>query len=308
MAAICYAIFISQRHQVAQIRGAPVYVITGVAFVPLNSQSTARQAIIQAADDLLKTSGSQRNQSPNSSDTPDNDEDLPKDSVLQNDPVPSPESPVDLESMKSATNSDTSTSIAKDVIGRKGEYGRLANKWLSGRGWSTEKPRSLGMSNVVNDSILAQDASATDTNSGSLTDELVTEEKDKTLPESISSQNGILSNLDKPSSLEEVMSSSQKVPILRDHQASSNQDAARKLLPKMLRITKVLLCSGSFFFSYDYDISKRLGAWENIKSEIPFHKSVDPLVCVFLLFLPRSFSYNVFSLIGGLVFLEPLFS
>lgn len=307
MAAICYAIFISQRRQVAQIRGAPIYVITGVAFVPLNSQSTARQTIIQAADDLLKNSGSQRNQSPSSSETSDNDQDLPKDGVLQNDPVPSPESPVDLESMTSATKSDTSTSIAKDVISRKGEYGRLANKWLSGRGWSTEKLRSLGMSNVVNDSIQAQDASATDTNSRSLTDESVTEEKEKTLPESISSQNGILSKLDKTSS-GEVMSSSQKVPILRDHQASSNQDAARKLLPKMLRITKVLLCSGSFFFSYDFDISKRLGTWENIKSEIPFHKSVDPLVCVFLLFLPSSFSYNVFSLIADLVFLEPLFS
>lgn len=50
------------------------------------------------------------------------------------------------------------------------------------------------------------------------------------------------------------------------------------LLPKLLRTTKVLLASRSFFFSYDYDITRRLGSQGAYNRDIPLHRIVDPLV------------------------------
>lgn len=53
-------------------------------------------------------------------------------------------------------------------------------------------------------------------------------------------------------------------------------DAANTLLPKLLRTTRMLLTSRSFFFSYEFDITRRLGEG-NTSSEVPLHKSVDEL-------------------------------
>lgn len=57
------------------------------------------------------------------------------------------------------------------------------------------------------------------------------------------------------------------------------------LLPKFLRTTRMLLDSRSFFFSYDLDITRRLGNQNTKSSELPLHKSVDPLVSRGLLIL-----------------------
>lgn len=54
------------------------------------------------------------------------------------------------------------------------------------------------------------------------------------------------------------------------------------LLPKFLKTTRILLASKSFFFSYEYDITRRLGCQgsQTAKgSELPLHRAVDPLVC-----------------------------
>lgn len=59
---------------------------------------------------------------------------------------------------------------------------------------------------------------------------------------------------------------------------SSSANATNTLLPKFLRTTQMLLGSRSFFFSYELDITRRLGKIENKGSEIPLHRSVDPLV------------------------------
>ena len=50
------------------------------------------------------------------------------------------------------------------------------------------------------------------------------------------------------------------------------------LLPKLLRTTRMLLSSRSFFYSYDLDITRRLGGEIMRNPEIPLSKSVDPLV------------------------------
>lgn len=59
---------------------------------------------------------------------------------------------------------------------------------------------------------------------------------------------------------------------------SQEANTANALVPKLLRTTRMLLSSRSFFYSYDLDITRRLGG-EIIKNpEIPLSKSVDPLV------------------------------
>ena len=50
------------------------------------------------------------------------------------------------------------------------------------------------------------------------------------------------------------------------------------LLPKLLRTTRMLLSSRSFFYSYDLDITRRLGGEIMRNPEMPLSKSVDPLV------------------------------
>jgi len=54
----------------------------------------------------------------------------------------------------------------------------------------------------------------------------------------------------------------------------STTDVANALLPKLLRTTRMLLISRSFFFSYHLDITRRLGQGIT-SSELPLHKLVD---------------------------------
>ena len=55
-------------------------------------------------------------------------------------------------------------------------------------------------------------------------------------------------------------------------------NTANALVPKLLRTTRMLLSSRSFFYSYDLDITRRLGGEIVRNPEIPLSKSVDPLV------------------------------
>ncbi len=59
---------------------------------------------------------------------------------------------------------------------------------------------------------------------------------------------------------------------------NTSTSVANTLLPKLLRTTRLLLGSRSFFFSYDLDITRRLGNQGSRTSELPLYKSVDPLV------------------------------
>lgn len=57
-------------------------------------------------------------------------------------------------------------------------------------------------------------------------------------------------------------------------------DVAHNLTPKLLNTTRLLLGSRSFFFSYDWDITR---TWSTRRhsadTSLPLHKLVDPLVC-----------------------------
>lgn len=276
---------ISQRNQVAQIRGVPIYVITNVALIPLTSQSDAKNAIIQCIGGLTKEASSQRSRFTGSSDSSEDDEDYHEDIVLQDDSIPCPGSSSKSTSMTPAISSDRPTSIARDVLSQKGEYGRFADKWFSRKGWRTERMKVFGMSTSEDKCGQAQDLPAIDTLESchrSLSiDKSVPADEDSFPKYNNSTQTEIPPNLIESSFIQSTVSSNSKEIRSSANELSSNQDAAHKFLPKLLRTTRILLCSRSFFFSYDYDITKRLGFSENTKSDIPFQKSVDPLVCHF---------------------------
>lgn len=207
------------------------------------------------------------NQSLDDSDTSDIDADH-EDSMLQDELISSPDSPRDSASIKSAVSSKASTSVAKDVMSRKGEYGRFTDKWFSNRGWSIERMKNLGTNASEKDNQANTTKSCKE----------IAEREDEAITRSNSASYKLALNLDKIPFLKNVSDSRQQDTQPGGEEHSSKQGAASKLLPKLLRTIKLLLCSHSFFFSYGYDISRRHGSLENAKLNVPSHESVDPIV------------------------------
>ena len=238
-----FLIAITNRKQVAQIKGRSVYVVTGVVLIPLSSFAEAKQAAEQvgsalgskavASDDppIYSDSSDEEGGSREVSPTGEIDDDQNVHGPLQE----------TKDSLRDTLKEDSS--IVQDVIGKKGQYGRFAERWFSRRGWSVDRKRLLGMS--------------TGSNSGDL---------HRTL------------NSGGNPDVSEVATESQKERQRRTD-TGDQPNVALTLLPKLLRTTKMLLNSESFYFSYDMDITRRLGTQEtSLRSEIPLHKVVDPLV------------------------------
>ena len=209
-----YLITITSRKQVAQIRGKGVYVVSGVAIIPITSRSEAESAIaLTKKSPKAKSDGTNLAEEDNS-DTTVEDLESGNFSADEDDVLPDhPEEP---------SLGDSDSSVAKDVIGRKGKYGRVAERWFSRKGWAADKRR-------VSVSISENKASA--------------------------------------KGLVEV----KNVP------RSKTDSIALSLLPKLLRTTKILLSSRSFYFAYDLDLTRRLGQDQSMDSDLPLHKKVDEM-------------------------------
>ncbi len=255
VAPVSYLIGILRREEVAQVRGCPIYVVTDVALIPLSSQSEAKKAIDQAKESLKK-SGQHGSPSPDS-DTSDDDETHVGASQHERDDKASPvgsdsSAKEDPSTPQTVGPARSTSSVVEDVIGKKGQYGRFAERWFSRKGWTTEKRRAQGMS-VDGDERPGTSSGLSDPQSKA--------------PSPATTLDGAKSN----------------------HAGESNMpgnppaNVTNTLLPKLLRTTRMLLGSGSFFFSYELDITRRLGTNDTKGSEIPFHKSVDPLVSHWLI-------------------------
>lgn len=145
VAPVAYLITILRREQVAQIRGVPIYVITDVALIPLSSQTEAKKAIDHAKDSLRKGSGGPAIVAEDT-DTSD-DEEVHAELIAEEDDQSSPTSSGSKRGFPATRpdRSERSTSnVAQDVLARKGQYGRFAERWFSKKGWSTEKRRAQG--------------------------------------------------------------------------------------------------------------------------------------------------------------------
>jgi hypothetical protein len=234
-----FLISITKRQQVAQVQGKPIYVVSQVALTPLASKAEADLSIAHTQESLLKEADGH---GMDESDTDGDEGDL---SAAVSDDVDDEDLPqATLDQISSLGDHKRKSSIAEDVMTRKGGYGRFAQKWFSRKGWTVDQRRNLGM---------------TGSNS-SLDTPVVKESKEvKTVSPGETKSNSIENN----------------DTALRDQKA---QDFAANLLPKMLRSTQILFGSSrSFFFSYEYDITRNFMNRRPTNPELPLHTQVDPL-------------------------------
>lgn len=214
VARLSYLISITRRQQVAQIFGSPIYVVTEVAVTPCSSR-------LEAEDSIRRTNAHlERCNAPNT---------VSDDSEASDDGA-SPRISIGDEVEDAAVAEDDSkiasprSSVAEDVMKRRGSYGRFAQSWFSRSGWTQGQQRTLGMSN-------SPTLSPTKIQDKGMTTE-------ETLP--------------------------------KDHEKVSAE--VPDLLPKLLRTLQVFFGSSrSFFFSYDFDLTR------NLEKRTAFPKKDDPL-------------------------------
>ncbi|KAL8678913.1 MAG: hypothetical protein Q9186_004770 [Xanthomendoza sp. 1 TL-2023] len=250
IASASYLVSIRHRQQVAQIRGYPVYVITSVALIPLSSQSEAKKAIEETKKEVEKGSSDQAASRVVDSDSSGDEGSYHSDGHVRDDNTEASKAltpPYGNARRKSQENAD---SVAQDVIGRRGQYGRFAERWFSRKGWTSERRRVQGMSSDV---VENPESACIEEPSASGRPEIVSGSKD---------EGG-----------EPLRSDAHGAPTT----ILQGQDVTSTLLPKLLRTTKMLFASKSLFYSYDYDITRRLGDQKVKATNIPLHRCVDPL-------------------------------
>lgn len=140
MSRLTFLVTITRREQVAQVFGLPIYVVTQVAVTPCSSRSDAEESVQKTARLLqTKAANSVNDDAESSSD---------EDSEM---PIATPDEEVDDEIIdKGNAPTDPKSSVAEDVIRRRGSYGRFAQRWFSRSGWTVDQRRTMGMSNSPN--------------------------------------------------------------------------------------------------------------------------------------------------------------
>ncbi|KAF7595312.1 hypothetical protein BBP40_006561 [Aspergillus hancockii] len=238
VASYSFLISITQRQQVAEIQGKPVYTITNVAVIPTSSQEDASRAISQAKEQLLQGEEGQDEAASleeTVSDTETEGEDIDASSV--------PSSPI---RETSHARGHSVSSIAEDVIGKRARFGRFAANWLSGKTLGLPGFGTAGQNNTnASQDVINEEPS-------------VTSDVDKDSIEATASK--------VDGSLEQA--AGQPPP----------PNPTVELLPKLLRYAKLLFTSNNFFFSYEYDLTRHFGErrW-SLNSHLPLHKIVDEL-------------------------------
>lgn len=155
-----------------------------------------------------------------------------------------PESPVDSRHPQQEILS--SSSIARDVIANRGQYGRFAANWFS-KGWG------FGRSSTS-----SQVSSGPDTKSTTAGSTVDREADQGATP---------------PAVKEDV----QEENTTAEREQISADSSIAEALPKILRRTKMILTSGSFFFSYEIDLTRRLALLDGTAKN-PTRETLDPLV------------------------------
>ena len=254
----------------AQIRGKPVYTISDVSLIPLSSQSDAEQAITRARETQrrhAKSHAAGEEDEPTSSEYSSGNEErepetLPTSELPSLPASPPPEGETGLAKRK--------TSIAEDVISRKGMYGRFAGRWFSKKGWSADSRRSQGMSS-------GEDLTKTmPERQGVVLSREQSQEGHPEEDEDESVQKDL--EISHQQNQDEVLN---VPPKEVSHAAQASAEEIRiPLLPKVLTVTKLFYGSKNFYFSYDFDLSKNLvnQARSPASTDLPLHRTFDPLV------------------------------
>ncbi|KKA26447.1 hypothetical protein TD95_000147 [Thielaviopsis punctulata] len=231
---LSFLITITRREVVAQISGSPVYVVSEVAITPCSSQRDAEEAIEKTIKHLARNRGQAAADSDANADS-DSDSDS-SDSEIDEPPVPDDDvddsAPREYDASTVAASPAKPSSIAENVISKRGSYGRFAQSWFSKAGWMLEHKRSMGLSE---DGRNASNKAASIAESEDYDEGLIYGDTPPPLP------------------------SATPTPAL---------------LPKLIRTLRVYFgTSRSFYFSYDYDITR---SWQ-AKQAVPPNAATQPL-------------------------------
>lgn len=254
IASSSFLICITERKEVAQILGKPIYVVRNVAIVPLATHSDANHAITQAQRTVneLEKESDHSSSSSSTDHGSDNEVDTEADSEAEG-MVASPA--VNFETSEEPTNSK----IVQDVLKFKGRNSRMAFNWFNRRRWGASGGSPSATSQIPSTDA-AQHASD--------------ESSSKT-------ENGKTDVEDTPveAETEAVLGTTAK-NIETHAQLTSNK--ALEFLPKLLRYTKLIFASNNFFFAYEHDLTRQYYQPESRASQLPLHVLADPLVSFFV--------------------------
>jgi len=134
---LSYLVSITRRQQVAQLFGTPIYVVTEVAITPCLSKSTAQEAIRKTNRHLEQCTAP--NSASNDGDTSDDELESRNSFADEVDDV--------AVAGEAAKTVSARSSIAEDVIHKRGSYGRFASSWFSRSGWTQDQQKAMGISN-----------------------------------------------------------------------------------------------------------------------------------------------------------------
>lgn len=255
MASVSFLIAITRREQVAQIFGRPIFVVTDVALVPLSSQSEAEKGI-SAAVRQKETAADTDEDSSDAESTVEESDDVH--SAEDAHEAPSPSDDVRTKSDKGDTTA--TTNIAEDVFARRGPYGKFASQWLTKKGWGLPGMRAPSR---VPEATPELDLT---TNSASIRRPTASSTTQETNSRQIDSPALEHAPESRPSGQGE------------DAASPSEREYTLPLLSKLLRSTRLILSSRSFYFSYDFNITRRMGDPRMLPSKPLLHEDIDPLV------------------------------
>ena len=292
VASYSYLISITQRQQVAQIQGNPIYAITNIALIPTSSRADALRAITQAKEHPSQPEPGPEDANLASSDgedAADDDEDGEDGNSLtdadteggetdistapDSDSQPPAHAPgeQEKEGESARPRGRSINSIAEDVFGKRVRFGRFAASWLSRKtlglpGFGTVDRDTTEMLLRTNNEAAKEDPESHAAISG------VSKEEEK----------GGGANAKEPvvSGEEEKEQGSPSPEAGVEAKPRSSDQTVEELLPKLLRYTTLLFASRNFFFSYDYDLTRQIGGQEPRNGYRPLHRVVDPLVCL----------------------------
>ncbi|KAH8671265.1 SacI homology domain-containing protein [Xylariales sp. PMI_506] len=234
---LSYLVTITGRELIAHIRGYPVYVVTDVALTPCTSQDEALSAIRHTSVQLRRAATTASDKKSGEETGTDSD----TESLLAHEDIDEVQS----DHVTGSGGNDGRSSIAEDVIKRKGSYGRFAQRWFSRRGWVQDQKRNMGISNTASQT-----------------------------------QDGPADSQGKKQESQKKKLSDTVIAETSTQGITTAVSTGESLLPKFLRMAHIWFgTSKSFYFSYDVDITRNLGGNGLCPppAEVPLHRSVDPL-------------------------------
>ena len=279
VASVSFLIAITRREQVAQIFGKPIYVVTDVALLPLSSPIEAGKGIVAAVRQRETMADADEDSSDAESTLEDSQEGHSAEDAHEE---PSPADDVRLKAGKD--DGTAGTNIAVDVFTRRGPYGKFASQWFTKKGWGVPGVRTPSKTEGVaaEPSQKANAASPSEPPATSMKDAITSPPTEGASSEKAA---GPISSAEPTS----------QTP-------TSEKNATTPLLPKLLQSTRLILSSRSFYFSYDFNITKRLGDPPMLRPKSLVHEDIDPLVCTTCTILS-----STCSLLTAKVFLESKF-